>query len=326
MSVAAGGYLYTRPTQFLSYGAINVSAGGTLQISGESGDTSTINSITNAGTVSITDNISNISTFSGGTLSVSYFSSVNVGRLSGLNNLSVGYPGSVAVNQQLPSQVNPAAIPSNSTQTLTISTYSAGLDVTNNSLLINYGIGADPKNTIIQYLASGSNGGSWNGLSGIISSTAAAQGINGHYGVGYADGADGIDSSLAAGQLEVAYTLYGDMTLQGVVDITDLNLFAQYYGKVVSGGWAQGDFLGTGTVNATDFGLLAANFGQTTNGTNAQLPASEFEALDAFADENGLDAYLPEPPTFAPCVLLAIFGAARPKRRKVGRDLEVAGS
>jgi uncharacterized repeat protein (TIGR03803 family) len=136
------------------------------------------------------------------------------------------------------------------------------LDVTNNSLTINYASGSDPKSTILSYLSTGSNGGAWNGT-GIISSTAAT---NTHYGVGYADGADGIDGNLTSGQIELAYVQYGDIGLQGLVNAQDFSLLTQNFGKIVTVGWEAGDFTYSGIVNAQDFSLLTSNFGQTETG------------------------------------------------------------
>ncbi|HEY1922845.1 MAG TPA: glycoside hydrolase family 18 protein, partial [Tepidisphaeraceae bacterium] len=88
----------------------------------------------------------------------------------------------------------------------------AALDLGNNSLIINYGISADPIATISGYITSGYNSGNWNGT-GIESSIAA---VNPSYAIGYADGADGVVTGLISGQIEVAYTLNGDANLDGV--------------------------------------------------------------------------------------------------------------
>jgi hypothetical protein len=81
--------------------------------------------------------------------------------------------------------------------------------------------------------------------------------------VGLLDGAAGINPNLTSGQIEIAYALYGDITLQGSVSGTDFALLAKDFGHLVTGGWEQGDFNYDGAVNATDFGLLAGNFGKT---------------------------------------------------------------
>ena len=184
------------------------------------------------------------------------------------------------------------------------------LDISNNHLFINYGANSDPIATIEGYLKSGYNGGNWNGP-GIISSAAQA---NTAYGLGFADGADGIVAGLSSGQIEVKYTLYGDANLDGVVNGTDFAILAGNFGK--SGvGWDGGDFNYNGTVNGSDFAALAANFGKSDTGTAVTLPASQWAALDAFAASHGMLADVPEPGTDV--ALIAVAGVIARRRRCV---------
>jgi hypothetical protein len=139
------------------------------------------------------------------------------------------------------------------------------LDVESASLIINYAGGSDPISAIQSYLASGYNGGAWNG-SGIISSSVAAENAGQSaliYGVGYADGADGIVAGLPSGQIEIMPTLAGDAKLQGNVVFGDFQLLSQYFGQ--SGGWDEGNFTYGSEVNFGDFQLLSQNFGQATS-------------------------------------------------------------
>jgi autotransporter-associated beta strand protein len=184
------------------------------------------------------------------------------------------------------------------------------LDITNNHLILNYT--TDPNTTILGYLSTGSNGGTWNGP-GIISSTAAA---NSNYGVGYADGADGIDTNLTSGEIEVAYVQYGDITLSGLVNANDFHILTTNFGHVVTGGWEDGDFTYTGTVNANDFHLLTGNFGKTESGEDLSMPASDWAALDAFAAANGLSvSSVPEPATASLTAVMCAALLARRRRR-----------
>ncbi|HEX4052995.1 MAG TPA: dockerin type I domain-containing protein [Tepidisphaeraceae bacterium] len=171
---------------------------------------------------------------------------------------------------------------------LTINGNSA-LDINNNHLFINFGTNPDPIATIRQYLVNGYNGGAWNGPGGINSSAA-----NSNYGVGYADGSDSIVPNLLPGTIELAFTLYGDANLDGVVNSIDFGILAANFGK--SGKvWDGGDFNYDGVVNSIDFGLMAANFGKSASGADIALPSSDWTALDTFAAANGLLAYVPEP-------------------------------
>jgi hypothetical protein len=158
------------------------------------------------------------------------------------------------------------------------------LDLGNNRLIINYAGGGDPISTIRSYLISGYNGGTWTGA-GIDSSAAAAN--SGKYGIGYADGADGVVAGLSSGQIEIMYTLLGDANLDGKVNGSDFAILASNFNKAVSG-WDQGDFNYDGKVNGADFSVLAANF-------NQGIGPGAIAALDQFALANGLASDVPEP-------------------------------
>jgi rhamnogalacturonan endolyase len=190
----------------------------------------------------------------------------------------------------------------------------AKLDLANNDIIINYG-SSDPIATIEGYVVKGYAGGNWTGA-GITSSSAAA---NTAYGLGYADGADGVVAGLSSGQIEVAYALYGDANLDGVVNGSDFGILAARFGQQVTG-WDKGDFNYDGVVNGSDFGALAANFGQQTNGADLELPAADWAALDAFAAANGLLADVPEPAS-APVLMIAGWGFLF-RRRRASRQVD----
>ncbi|MGA2443217.1 MAG: hypothetical protein ABSH08_19865 [Tepidisphaeraceae bacterium] len=188
------------------------------------------------------------------------------------------------------------------------------LDLSNNHFIINYGV-SDPFSTIAGYIQSGYNGGAWNGP-GIISSTAVIPTNGLWYGLGYADGKDGVVSGLSSGQIEVKYTLLGDATLDGLVNAADFTILAANFNQPVTG-WDQGDFNYDGLVNAADFTDLAANFNQSASG--AAVSAGDLAALDAFAAANGLPmptfANVPEPTT-AVMGAMAGLGMVRRRRRR----------
>ena len=72
------------------------------------------------------------------------------------------------------------------------------LDITNNSLTLNYGGNPNPGAAIRSYILSAYQGPTrWNGSTGITSASAAADPA--HHAVGYADGADGVVKNLPAG-------------------------------------------------------------------------------------------------------------------------------
>jgi hypothetical protein len=165
------------------------------------------------------------------------------------------------------------------------------VDVANNHIIIAYG-SSDPIATIRGYLQTGYNGGAWNGPG--IDSSIAALPANSHYGIGYADGADGIVTGLSSGQIEIKYTLLGDADLDGSVTGSDFTALAGNLGK--SGvGWDKGDFLYTGAVTGSDFTALVQNLGKSATGADVAIPTSDYAAIDAFAEANGLMADVPEP-------------------------------
>jgi len=190
------------------------------------------------------------------------------------------------------------------------------LDLTNNILKVDYvpGTQATADATIRSYLINGRNGGLWNGVGGISSSTAALP-ANSHYALGYADGADGVVAGLSSGQIEVRYTLLGDADLDGSVTGSDFTALVGNLGKSVTA-WDKGDFDYDGSVTGSDFTALVGNLGKTASGAAIQLPAADYAAIDAFAAANGLMADVPEPAS-ASLLLIAGMGVLGRRRRSV---------
>jgi hypothetical protein len=228
--------------------------------------------------------------------------SSSVSGIVGTGAVVVGNGSSAATLQIAPNSVQ------STMSSLTLNA-KASLDLTNNSMILQY-TGASPVPTLVAELHSGYNGGQWNGP-GINSSTAAA---NSRYAVGFYDGSLGGNPSLASGQIEVSYAMYGDITLQGQVNGIDFAILASHFGKSVTGGWEMGDFNDDGLVNANDFALLAENFGKTATGGPAEVPQAQWAALDAFAVAHGLSADVPEPAT--PMLALTAFALLRRRRKR----------
>jgi hypothetical protein len=187
------------------------------------------------------------------------------------------------------------------------------LDLTNNILKVDYtpDTQASADATIRSYLINGRNGGAWNGVGGISSSTAALP-ANSHYALGYADGADNIVAGLSSGQIEIRYTLLGDADLDGAVTGSDFTALVGNLGKSVTR-WDQGDFDYDGAVTGSDFTDLVGNLGKSASGAAIQLPAADYAAIDAFAAANGLLADVPEPGSAG---LLAMAGLGILARRR----------
>jgi autotransporter-associated beta strand protein len=265
--------------------------GGNYTISG-TGTIAGAGSLSKSG--SSTTTLSTIDTYTGGT-------TVSAGKL--IIGASGALPdGSVSITGgtlQLGSNTGLAQLTS-----LTISGTGA-FDIGNNHFILTYG-SSDPINTVAGYIKSGANTGD-----GIISSAAATLTNGLRYGVGYADGADGVVAGLSSGQIEVKYTLLGDANLDGVVNGSDFSILAANFGTGATN-WDQGNFLYGSSVNGSDFSALAANFGQGDSGA-ATVSAGDVAALDAFAAANGLLADVPEPTSAA---ILGISSLLLARRRK----------
>jgi autotransporter-associated beta strand protein len=189
------------------------------------------------------------------------------------------------------------------------------LDIGNNHIIINYGGGSDPIASIAKWIADGAYGTgttvTWTGT-GITSSAAAS---NPSYGIGYADASDsGNPAGLAAGQIEIMYTLLGDANLDGKVNGSDFNLMATNFNQAVTAGWDKGDFNYDGKVNGNDFVLLAANFNQFAS--QSSVSSADAAALDAFAAANGISLNSVPEPASAGLLAVGVVSMLGRRRRK----------
>ena len=116
-------------------------------------------------------------------------------------------------------------------------------------------------------VAVGYNAGAWNGL-GINSSHAAASAESDGLGMARAselfNGGGGVLAgiNLAANDIVIRHTLYGDANLDGTVNLADFNRVASNFGGSGTT-WAQGNFNYDNSTNLADFNALAANFGNS---------------------------------------------------------------
>jgi hypothetical protein len=117
--------------------------------------------------------------------------------------------------------------------------------------------------TVRQWLATGWNGGNWNGTRGIVSSSAAATPGR---SVGYVVNDD--DNSLS-----IAFAAVGDTNLDGVVDVLDAtNIIASgTFDTGMPATWGDGDFNTDGVVDVLDVADLV---GTGIYDTGAYLPVS----------------------------------------------------
>lgn len=141
------------------------------------------------------------------------------------------------------------------------------LDLTDNALIVNSPDSASQAallTTIIDQVASGNAGGTFNGP-GITSSTLATPAGAGK-SLAIIDAGDlsltGFrgETGLDANTTIVVISRNGDATLDGKVDALDLNLLAAHWQQPAAAVWSCGDFTGDGKVDALDLNVLAANW------------------------------------------------------------------
>jgi len=146
------------------------------------------------------------------------------------------------------------------------------LDMGTASLMIQY-TGSSPLAQIQQALASGFDGGKWDG-SGLTSSAAKA---DPRFGIADTDSADPLASGQPQNSILLSYALVGDLNQTHKVDFTDFVTLARNYNQT-NADWAMGDFNYDGKVDFADFVALARNYGAsaaaaTATGANAGLAA-----------------------------------------------------
>jgi autotransporter-associated beta strand protein len=195
----------------------------------------------------------------------------------------------------------------------------AGMDITSNSLVVDYSAGnEDATFALVQSkIKSGYNGGDWMG-SGIFSSAAAS---NPGKAIGFAQASEilGPSGGPFMGQVVdgtsmlVRYTLAGDTDLNGTVDFNDLAKLAQSY-NVTDGTtrWSSGDFNYDGNTDFLDLAMLAQNY-------NTALPSAAIPgASTGFAADMAMAfALVPEPSVYGLTIWVIVLGGANRRRRRL---------
>lgn len=205
------------------------------------------------------------------------------------------------------------------------------LDLTNNKMVINY-TGSSPLGLVRSALVSGrgttggyDNGETWNGTSGIISSTAQADVAQ--FGVGYAENSDlplGAYTSfggqtVGSSSVLVKYTRNGDTDLDGVVGDSDVSVIGVFYNPTSTafGQWYYGDMDYSGSVDDADVTILGVFYNPgATPVSSAQLTA-QYGSGFAAAFERGraiaASSAVPEPAVGS---LLFLLGGGLLHRRR----------
>ncbi|HEY7115201.1 MAG TPA: hypothetical protein VH475_01370 [Tepidisphaeraceae bacterium] len=157
------------------------------------------------------------------------------------------------------------------------------LNLNDNALIVDYAAQApSPIGQVRSLLASGFHGGAWDGA-GITSGLANAS----TFALGYDEASNVATGGIFDGQtvdgtaVVVTFTRYGDATLDGNVDFSDLVKLAQNYNSTVpatQGAWSRGDFTYDGLVDFNDLVKLAQNYNATSQ-THAQTQPTAMAAV-----------------------------------------------
>jgi fibronectin-binding autotransporter adhesin len=275
---------------------LNVAAGANLTVSGNGGYTDPFTDNTGGPT-----NGNHVAVVNNGSLTVNGGLNSTVAGITGTGTLTIGdgiNTNTLALaNNGAPSSVGSLSILGNS-----------ALDIGNNKLIISYSSPAtDPIASIEQWIANGFYGTPGPQIiSSSIASDDAASGLS--YGIGYADGADGVVANLPSGEIEIMFTLLGDANLDGTVNSDDFSQFSHNLGQT-GVMWDDGDFNYDGTVNSEDFSSFSHNQGQT-----ASLASQTAGPLEL---ANGISlANVPEPASMGLLTLAGVGMLARRRRQR----------
>jgi autotransporter-associated beta strand protein len=190
--------------------------------------------------------------------------------------------------------------PSGTTVVPALTIGGAVVDLTNNSMVIDY---TGPVGTLVddtrQHLQAGR--------------LTTTSGVAGQTGLGYGDnavlnkathGGEPVDAS----SILIKFTYFGDADLNGQVDVADLGALASAWQTAAP--WTGGDFDYSGLVDVADLGLLASNW---QAGVGSPLGPSFAAALASVGLGN---VSVPEPASIGLMGALAAWSLKRPGRRQ----------
>jgi hypothetical protein len=179
-----------------------------------------------------------------------------------------------------------------------------------------------PLATVQGYLATGNNGGLWNGP-GIDSSalagdanhtTTMAMVLGTDLGLSGASTVTYLGLTIDANTVLLKPAYYGDINLDGRVNADDYALMDRSVAKGLAANWIDGDFNGDGVVNSADYMLMDRSMGLTNGGVLSPALLAEREAEFGSGYVSELVASVPEPGMMG-VVLAGVMGVVGRRRR-----------
>jgi hypothetical protein len=291
---SGGGTIQTDAGTLVVSGALTTSPGTTLTKTGPG--TLTIAGAQNHGAnsvITLSAGVTKFVTSAGGpasaaALTVNANAATNFNASQNLRALSVGAGATAALQSG-------GAV---TVKTSSLAIDPAGrLDLADDHLIVDYS-GASVVGLVAGELATGRNGGTWNGP-GIASNMVGA---GSYHALGYAEASQALGLSAAqtavwngqtvdATSVLVKYTYGGDANLDGRINVDDYTRL-DFNVALGASGWYNGDFNYDGKINVDDYTVIDFNLPiQGAQFSNVEMP--------------GLSA-VPEPTTFAPILLMAL--------------------
>jgi autotransporter-associated beta strand protein len=268
---------YTGPTT-ISAGTLEVTNANALASTNITVDTGATLSVASGTTMRAPSVIVDGGTLSAATLAVNSTTgitslAINAGSLAGAPAVTVGSGGEMALVQD--ARVSVAV------GSLAVDEGSGGGRLDVGAGQVSVATGGISESDLRADIIAGRNGGAWNGVAGITSSTAASSG--GTRAVGYVVNGDG--------SATVSFAAPGDTDLSGQVNVFDLIGIdsAGKFGNGQAANWSQGDFNYDGVANVFD---LIGIDSSGAYGTGPYFPAAPTAAAITAVPEPGLAGLL----------------------------------